>query len=439
MNRRRAPWRLGDRVSVVFTDLAADGRAVGAVDGYDIHAFGALPGERCSVRVDAIDRARPRAHGVVVQVLEADPMRRAAPCRWHESLSDGDCSGCAWMPWTTSRQREAMLAHLNALGFPVDEIGVAPEQRDEGLGYRRSSKRVAFIDRGGRVRLGSYRRRTHRVARMTGCLIDHPSISECADRLENLLTERRFPVWKPKTEVGLRYVWFKTNGVQRLITLVTEGLGRGEVEQLVRHWPNGDGVAWCDGAGRGNAIRGDQVELLRGPAELEVALAGEQVSVGPLGFLQPNPTVAGHCYEALLADAHGQQLTGAVAFDLYAGAGLTTRRLQQGFERVFPCESYPESARRLGVEPMKTAQFLTSPPETQVDLVVANPPRAGLGEEVCERLISLAPARLHVMSCNPVTMARDIESLSAHFEMVREPGRRATDSARGLVVQMLRK
>jgi 23S rRNA (uracil1939-C5)-methyltransferase len=163
-------------------------------------------------------------------------------------------------------------------------------------------------------------------------------------------------------------------------------------------------------------MRGGEPEVLRGEARLAIELGGVEVEVGPLGFLQPNPACAALAYAALT-----EAEPGALAFDLYAGAGITTALLRRRFARVLCCEAYPESARALAVAPLTAARFLSDALAAggeRPGLVVANPPRAGLGEEVCTLLCELArrpgPGRLglHLMSCEPRSLGRDLGRLT---------------------------
>jgi tRNA/tmRNA/rRNA uracil-C5-methylase (TrmA/RlmC/RlmD family) len=144
--------------------------------------------------------------------------------------------------------------------------------------------------------------------------------------------------------------------------------------------------------------------------------------------LQPNPEVAEQAYRSLLS-AHALPVAGdeplsaqaagrALAFDLYAGAGVTTRALSALFTEVRACEAHPESARALGIEPEPVESFLAraiAAGSAAPDLVIANPPRKGLGAEVCRQLIALAPSALHVMSCGPEGLARDLAQLGERF------------------------
>jgi 23S rRNA (uracil1939-C5)-methyltransferase len=100
---------------------------------------------------------------------------------------------------------------------------------------------------------------------------------------------------------------------------------------------------------------------------------------------------------------------------------VTTRALRHTSREVIACEAHPESARALGVAPEPVAQFLARmlrEPRGVPDLVIANPPRKGLGAEVCGQLSALAPRALHVMSCGPDGLARDLAQLGERFTVV---------------------
>ncbi|MCA9690291.1 MAG: hypothetical protein KC636_11825, partial [Myxococcales bacterium] len=97
--------------------------------------------------------------------------------------------------------------------------------------------------------------------------------------------------------------------------------------------------------------------------------------------------------------------------------------------RVLPCERYPESAAALGVparsveEALREAVALRRAPgagdAAPPDLVVANPPRRGLGEEACALLLELGAPAIHVMSCSARALARDLDQLAAGYRLVR--------------------
>jgi len=387
-------------VEVQADGLAKSGDGIcstGAPRGGPLHVPNLLPGERAEVRV--VHRGKHRSHGVVVKHLKPDPERRQPPCP-----RQGQCDGCPLMGASEALQVETKRSLLMKLGIEVERV----VQLDEAEGYRWSAKRVVGGEAGAIV-LGSYKRGSHELASMAGCLVDHPDIARAADELSRVASTLGVEPYDEATGQGdLRYVWLKTDGAgQVLVTLITASKDT-RAQGLADGLSRAAGVAWCVQASDGNAIRGAPAVILAGADHLDVTLCDQIVSVGPLGFLQPNPRVAELAYRRLVADRRG-----SLAVDLYAGSGIITSLLRSSFERVLACESYPESAATLGIEPLPVADFLDAVIERgeSPELVVANPPRAGLGAEVCDKLAKIKPARLHIMSCDPWAMARDLQRL----------------------------
>jgi len=253
---------------------------------------------------------------------------------------------------------------------------------------------------------------------MAGCLVDHPLITLAADEIAREASAAGIePFDEARGEGDLRYVWLKTDGERVLTTLITAGDESESARFLPERLRHSDGVAWSVQSGRGNAIRGSTPRIVRGPASLSVTMAGVGVEAGPLGFLQPSPLVIERAYRDLVSDGSGAPLSGRLAFDLYAGAGVTTALLRASFAEVVPCESYPESAKALGVEAMDVERFLAARREPP-DAIIANPPRKGLGPAVCDALLRIGAPRVHVMSCGPEGLARDLARLEGTYELV---------------------
>ncbi len=411
--RVTGPLRAGDTATLTITSLSAEGDGVGEHDGLEVVVPGLFPGEVADVRIDHRERQRPRAYARPLALHEAHPGRRPPPCPRHAE-AHGRCTGCPWQALDEASQRDLKARLLRErFGLEVDRVVHLPGGE---FGYRRSSKRVV-AGAPGALLLGSHVRGTHRVADMDGCMVEDPTIAAAAAELAEIARDLDIAPFDEKTGQGdLRYVWFKSDGRGVLVTLITAAEASPAAELLPARLQLPVGVAWSVQGAAGNQIRGGEPRLLRGRGELALTLAGVPVEPGPLGFLQPNPEVAALAYQGLLEDPDGAPLAGDLAYDLYAGAGVTTALLRRAFAAVLPCESFPESAARLGVAPREVADFLAerlAAGGPAPALVVANPPRAGLGAAVCERLLALAPARLHLMSCGPAGLARDLDALRA--------------------------
>lgn len=417
----------GDTAHVEITATDDDGLGLATHKGLTLHVAGGFAGEHVLVKVTHVSKQRPDAHAVVVNIVRPHLQRRRAPCSHHESRARVGCTGCPLMLLKPAAQQALKQEQLAKLGITPDRwVDVEGAE----LGYRWSAKRVAQGS-AGRLMLGSYLRRSHRIADMITCVVDHPLIQSCALELQRLANDLRIAGYDESTCMGeLRYVWLKTNGKQVLVTLITSRDVTEELRSLaVQLVESGRAAGVHVGVQNdtGNNMRTESATLLHGAATLPVELAGVALELGPLGFLQPNPAVAALAYADLCRDASGQAVTGALALDVYAGAGATTHQLRTQFSRVLANDADHESARLLGVKPQDACDFLGDAIKQGANpsLAVCNPPRGGMGKDVCDSLIKLAPERIHIMSCNPVSLARDLKQLGAHYTV---EGTRAYDT-----------
>jgi 23S rRNA (uracil1939-C5)-methyltransferase len=408
--------RTGETAHLSVDSLTLDGEGVGQHEEHELLCRGAFPGEQVDVRIEAVSRHHPRAHARLQRVARPHPARRTAPCPNHAGRA-GRCTGCPLMELGEEAQRAAKQQMLRArFGLVVDRVIAAPA----ALGYRASSKRVVFAGRRAPY-LGSYVQGGHAPAAMPDCLVDHPLLVRAFAAVEAGLRATGVVPYDERSGTGdLRYVWAKTNGREVIVTLVSAH-AHPAVQALVPSLSEVCvGVLHSVQPSRGNALRGGPATLLWGAREVVIQLLSQAVEVGALGFLQPNPEVAEQAYRALIAPL-APDAPRALAFDLYAGAGVTTRALRETFREVIASEAHPESARALGIEAEPVEPFLAralAAPQRVPDLVVANPPRKGLGLEVCRLLAALGPRALHVMSCGPEGLARDLAALQARFTLV---------------------
>lgn len=380
-------------IELAPTHLTLRGDAVGDADGTEVHVPGLFVGERARIEIVHRSRQHPLARGRLIELLEPHPARRAAPCPHHQA-----CGGCPLMELEEPAQRAQKRVLLEALGIEVDEVIAG----DAALGYRRSSKRVAF-NQDGALHLGSWARGTHDGASMRTCRVDHPKIVAAFAELEDRARTLGVTAYdETSTEGALRYAWAKTDGARVLLTIVFAGRDRA-VDALADL--RADGVAFAFQDARTNAIRGSSATIVRGIEHLEI----EGARIGPLAFMQPNPALVERAYDDLCSGELGAPLGGSLAWDLYAGGGSTTRRLERTFERVETTETDPEHT----AAPISTEAFLAAAAGTP-DLVVANPPRRGLGEEVCAQLARAGVPRIHLMSCGPEGLVRDLSRLPGY-------------------------
>ncbi len=157
---------------------------------------------------------------------------------------------------------------------------------------------------------------------------------------------------------------------------------------------------------------------LAGPGYLTYTVAGAQLPRGPSFVFSGQSFLIEPLVEAVIGNSRGR-----LALDLFAGVGLFTVALDEAFRardrrgiesgrRQGPRDQFEGERRRIALftQHHGTEGFLSRWHETP-DLVVVDPPRAGVETEALAHLKKLAPARIHYVSCDPATLARDLAQL----------------------------
>lgn len=394
--------------------LNLEGESVSRIASGEVLCRGLFPGEVGTLHIDAVSAHHARAFASLRSLDQAHPARREPPCPNHEARG-GACGGCALMALDENAQRELKRAMLRErFGLEVASVEAASPE----LGYRFSSKRVA-LRVAGQLVLGSFARASHAPAPMPGCLVDHPRIEAAFAELERVARALAIEPYDETSDQGdLRAAWAKTDGARVIVSLVVRSAQSRAAQLVPEQLSAVDGVLVSVQDQPGNQLRGASASLRCGQPEVSLALLGHAVEVGALGFLQPNPRAAEAAYRALLepiSDAPHAARSHQRAFDLYAGAGVTTRALRERYREVSASEAHPESAARLGIEPASVELFLARelalPEQRPVDLIIANPPRKGLGPQVGSQLLQVGAQELRIMSCGPEGLARDLRAL----------------------------
>jgi 23S rRNA (uracil1939-C5)-methyltransferase len=411
-SKQGARPRPGAELTLEIDSLAQGGRGVARSDGYVVFVAGALPGDKVRARL----RKSKRAYGEASVVELLDPSPRRIPDR---CVHDGEpCPGAPWqgLPYEEqlaekARQVDEALRRLGGLeSFDLDPIVPAVEQ------WRyRNKLEYSFGERDGELVLGFHRRGSwSEVIDAEDCHL----ASEANNRARNEVREWARRQGIPAYDSGARA------GILRNL-VVREGRRTGQVQTRLVTSPASfarppvDLHTVIEGPGSGTA--GPTGAL--GQEFLQEELAGLRFRISPLAFFQTNTEMA----ERLCALAgEAAALTGGErVFDLYCGIGTIGLSLARDAAEVWGIETVPEAiadaehnaklnditnARftaqdvRLGVRPL--LEEAGAP-----DVVVVDPPRAGLSKKVVRRVIECKARRVVYVSCNPTTLAPNAAQL----------------------------
>jgi 23S rRNA (uracil1939-C5)-methyltransferase len=367
--------------------LAFGGDAVGRDEGGRVvFVPGGAPGD--TVRVRLVEKKRAWARGELVQLIEPGAVRVAPPCPLAAR-----CGGCPWQHVTVEAQRAAKQEIVRrALGAAarVEPIVAAPA----ALGYRTRARMTA---RGGA--LGFQQRRSRRVVDVETC----PALDPALDRA---LGRARRALGGQLGEGGSLSGLVGPDGRVHLAVAAGEGA---HARRL-----HAEAARLVDGAIVGVLVD----EAAMGARELEL---GDGLSGSADGFQQANRT-QNEVLRRLVATA--ARAAGARVLELYAGDGNFTRDLVRAASGGVAVEGERRAAARLRqlvggapswsvrTEPAARAVDRLARDGEGFDVVVLDPPRAGAAD-VLDGLVALAPARIVYVSCDPMTLARDLGRLGA--------------------------
>ena len=382
------------------------GACLAHVEGRAVFVPLTLPGEEARIRIAQSKSTFAEAEAEEIMSAAAGRVEAACP-------HFGSCGGCAYQHADYSTQLEMKQAILRET---LQRAGVEPPEQIETLnaepwGYR-NRIRLA-MDAAGNP--GYRGRRSHAVTPVRECPIAAPLLVESALILAEV-AKKTAPSLKA-TEIALF-----ANGApdQLLLTVLTASARKLHFEELCaalkEKIPTLHGAELAVEDRRGGLPH----TIARwGESSLRYTVAGFDYRVDHGAFFQVNRWLLEAMVEHVVAKGSGK-----LAWDLYAGVGLFARQLTRCYERVIAVESAPCSTQALAANlkgtrsaPVRatTLDFLrknnSGEKFQRPDRIVVDPPRAGLGAEVCSLLAKIAAPEVVYVSCDPATLARDLRML----------------------------
>ncbi|MBR5116416.1 MAG: 23S rRNA (uracil(1939)-C(5))-methyltransferase RlmD [Lachnospiraceae bacterium] len=435
-------YRKGDHLTLMITDLAEEGAGVGhAADGFTFFVKDAIPGDTVDATVMKVKSRYGYAH--LDAIREASEDRIEAPCP-----SARACGGCqlqvcdykAELAWKERHVRQT----LGRIG-KVEEDALREIMRpicgadpDRIYRYRNKAQLPVAVGRDGKPVAGFYAARTHSVIPVEDCLLGDGSFGRIRQMIMEHIETHRIPAYDEKTGTGvLRHILVRRghHSGQISVTLVINREKEGPADRL---FPGVDELAEClfDGIpgltslslnlnpAQTNVILGRKLLPVRGPLCIEDSMCGLRFRISPLSFYQVNTEQAERLYRQAMEFA---DLTGSeTVIDLYCGIGTITLLAAQHAAYVIGVEIVPEAIEdakgNAALNGITNVEFRVGKAEealpalvgqgVSADVLIVDPPRAGLDPACIEAIRMLAPKHIVYVSCNPATLARDVELLA---------------------------
>ncbi|MFQ7288446.1 MAG: 23S rRNA (uracil(1939)-C(5))-methyltransferase RlmD [Lacrimispora saccharolytica] len=342
------------------------------------------------------------------------------------------CGGCSLLEMEYSeqlkRKEDFVRKTLKGIVKPEAIIGM------ENPWHYRNKVHASFArKRDGSIVSGIYEEGTHRLVPVEDCLIQNERANRIVRDLCGLFESFKIKVYNEDTGYGLvRHVLIRTGHVSGEVMVVLVCVSpvfpskRNFVNALRKLHPEVTTVVLNVNDRRTSMVLGKRDIVLYGKGYIEDQLCGCTFAVSPQSFYQVNPVQTEILYRKAIefADLHGTEKV----LDAYCGTGTIGLIAAEYAGEVTGVELNPEAVRNAVSNAKRNQrknirfvqgdageymQKMAAQRET-MDVVLMDPPRAGSDEAFLSSLVTLAPEKVVYISCNPVTLARDLKYLGKH-------------------------
>jgi len=424
------PVSRDEELELRIDSLAYGGNGVARLNGFVVFVRHGLPGDRVRARVTKVKRSH--AEALATEIVRPGPLRVEAPCAHYPA-----CGGCRFQDLAYEAQLEQKQAQVRDAFQRIAGIADAPLEAivpcEPEIFHYRNKMEYSFAPSPDGLVLGLHRAgRWDEVLDIDKCWLTTDFGNGIRDAVRSWAREEGLEPYSQADNTGyLRHLVVREgrNTGQALVQLVTapgERFERGYFVDVLRAFPQVRSVHWSVND-RPAEVTHLPSEVLWGDGYLEEELSGLRFRVRPNAFLQTNTAMAEKLYA--LAREAAQLSGGETVWDLYCGIGTIGLSLAADALTVWGIEVSEESvacalenAELNGVT--NAAFFAGNVGEVVADLldrsgppevVVVDPPRAGLAGKALRRLGEIGAPRIVYVSCNPTTLAGDVKVLREQY------------------------
>lgn len=434
--------------NVLIEEVAAEGNAIARVDGKVLFVPQAVPGDVADICVTK--SKKNYMEGYIADIIHPSPYRQKPFC-----IHYGICGGCKWQPLPYRMQLEAkekqvydQLVRIGRLDVPEIEPIIGSEKQR----YYRNKLEFTFSKRRwlldgenpdevtGNDRLGL----GFHVGRFFDKVLD---IKECHLQPDPSNDIRLF-IKRHALENGIEFFDLREHtGVLRNLTIRTASSGETmiilsvtrfdeKIAELLNavadNFPQISSVYYFINTKANDSTSDLTAVLYRGKDAIYEEMEGLRFRIGPKSFFQTNSLQAYNLYKVAREFAG---LTGKeTVYDLYTGTGTIAQFVSSRASKVIGIEYVREAVedaaancRDNGIsnceffagdmKDILTGEFLKK--HGRPDVIILDPPRAGIHPDVAKTILEAAPERIVYVSCNPASQARDIALLSERYSIGR--------------------
>lgn len=448
MARKKKELPLLEKVTI--TDVAAEGKAVAKVNELVIFVPYVVPGDVVDLQVKR--KKNHYAEAVAVKFHEKSPLRTEPFCSHF-----GVCGGCKWQCLSYEEQlkykQKQVFDNLTRIG-KVELPEFRPILGSEKTRFYRNKLEFTFSNK--RWLTEEEVKQDVKYDQMNAVGFHIPgafdkvlAIDKCwlQDDISNLIRNavrdyayaHNFPFFDLRTQEGLlRNIMIRTSSTGELMVVlqckVTDDEGRRKMEEILQFmadsFPQITSLMYVINNKCNDTIGDLDVEVFKGNDHIFEEMEGLRFKVGPKSFYQTNSEQAYNLYKVAreFAGLTGNELV----YDLYTGTGTIANFVARKARKVVGIEYVPEAIEDAKVnsalngidntlfyagdmKDILTNDFIAE--HGRPDVIITDPPRAGMHNDVIDVILAAEPKRIVYVSCNPATQARDLQLLDGKYKV----------------------
>jgi len=412
-------------------DLSFEGKGVVKLSYGIVFVDGLFPGEEAEIEIEY--KRAGSYFGRVHRLISKSPDRIQPRCGVCTA-----CGGCqfqqyaypAQLKYKSNKVKDAFRRHN--INVDVKEcIGM-----DDPYEYRNKIQVPVGRDPHGHIVTGFYRNGTHKIIPIDKCHIESSKASEIIKQFKVLIKEFHFEPYNEDTGYGLfRHILIRTSYHYDdvMVTLVTtkdEFKGKNNfVKEFIRRCPNIKCLVQNINSRDTNVILGEKERILFGSGHIKDSILGVDFLISSKSFFQVNPVQVEKLYSKAIEFAELKK--DETVFDAYCGIGTISLIASRSSKSVLGVEivvdAIKDANKNAKLNKIDNARFVCGDAgetlerlaneNTKFDCVFVDPPRKGLDEKFIKSLLRVRPRKLIYISCEPETLARDIELLKDVYEI----------------------
>lgn len=427
------PVKKNQEYIIKINDLTNTGEGIGKIEGFTIFVEGAIVEDEVSIIINQIKNNY--AIGKIIKIIKPSQYRIEPPCEYFE-----DCGGCQIQNITYSMQLELKVKQLKEalkrIGkMDLTEVNISPIMgMDYPYNYR--NKAQYKITQTG---LGFYKKKSHDILTIDKCYIQSELSQTTIKHLNAFIRQHQIPIYNEETHSGvLRGIVERVSNYNKEIMLILvinakELKYKDELINFIKDkLPNVKSLYININMKRTNVVLSQENQLIWGKEKIIDAIGDLKFEISPLSFFQVNPVQTKVLYDRV---KELTQLTGEeTVFDLYCGIGTIGLYLAREAEKVYGIEIIPQAIQDAQsnaiLNGVSNAEFISGKAEEKLpdllkqgikpDIMIIDPPRKGCHPALLETIITTTPPKIIYISCNPATLARDLNILTQGGYKVEE-------------------